>query len=146
MIRNIVWLLAVVGIAVALPAEARDNLLDMSIEQALNTPEAKERLNKGIVFSFGDEVSVDVQESFGEYRTSKRTRAFNRDDQDACQWVFLTAMLELQKKAESLGADAVVNIRSNWKNEQTSSSTTFVCAKGGMIAGVALIGEFVKAK
>lgn len=146
MIRNIVWLLALVGIGMALPAKADDNLLNISIEQALNAPEAKERLNKGILFSFGDEDAAEIQESFGEYRTSKRTRAFNRDDRDACEWVFLTAMLELQKKAESLGADAVVNIRSNWKNEQTSSPSTFVCAKGSMIAGVALIGEFVKIK
>jgi hypothetical protein len=140
------WISALLAAATAMPAHARDALLDISIDDAMSAPEAQSQLNRGIEFRFGDQAHPEPEKSFGEYSTSKRTRAFNRGDKEACEWVFLTAMLELQKRAETLGADAVVNIRSNWRHVQTSSSSTFVCARGNWMAGVALIGEFVKLK
>lgn len=124
-------------------ADARDEHFNVSIAQALDMPEAQARLTDQITFSFGDEPHGTVQQHLGEFSSSKRTRGFSRSVHEACHWVFLTAMLEFQKRAESLGANAVINIRSNWRNNQTSSSETYVCAKGGLMAGVALIGEFV---
>lgn len=128
------------------PAHARDELFHMSISEALSTPDARERLKEEIAFSFGDQRHGAVKKHLGEYDSSKRTRGFSRGIHEACHWVFLSTMLELQKRAESLGANAVVNIRSNWRNNQTVSSETYVCAKGGIMAGVALIGEFVVLK
>jgi uncharacterized protein YbjQ (UPF0145 family) len=55
-------------------------------------------------------------------------------------------MLRLQQRAKELGADAVVNIVSNYKNEEMSSETEFECHDGAMMSGVALKGEFVKLK
>lgn len=125
------------------PADARDEHFNMPLAEALSMPEAQARLTDQITFSFGDEPHGTVQQHLGEFSSSKRTRGFSRSFHEACHWVFLTAMLEFQKRAESLGANAVINIRSNWRNNQTSSSETYVCAKGGLMAGVALIGEFV---
>ena len=45
---------------------------------------------------------------------------------------FLSAMLALQKRAQSVGADAVVNIVSNYKNIENSSATEFECHEGTM--------------
>ena len=136
--------LACVVFGFPLLSEARDELLNVPIADALSAPDAATRLKLDqIAFRFGDEPHSEVEKHLGEYSTNKRTRALGRSASEACHRVFLTAMLELQKRAESLGANGVVNIRSNWRNQQTSSSTTYVCAKGGVMAGVALIGEFV---
>jgi len=35
--------------------------------------------------------------------------------------------------------------RSNWKDDETASDSTYVCAKGGAYLGVALKGMVVKA-
>ena len=55
-------------------------------------------------------------------------------------------MLALQKRAHSVGADAVVNIVSNYKNIENSSATEFECHEGNIMSGVALKREFVKLK
>jgi len=52
-------------------------------------------------------------------------------------------MKELRDKAKSVGANAVVNIRSNYRNNTTSSATTFKCGSGMLMSGVALKGEIV---
>ncbi|WP_374041196.1 hypothetical protein [Massilia sp. MS-15] len=51
-----------------------------------------------------------------------------------------------QARAKELGADAVVNIVSNYKNVEMSSETEFECHDGAMMTGVALKGDFVKFK
>jgi uncharacterized protein YbjQ (UPF0145 family) len=53
-------------------------------------------------------------------------------------------MLQLQKRARDLGANAVINIVSNYNNVEFSSETEFECHAGAIMAGVALKGDFVK--
>jgi uncharacterized protein YbjQ (UPF0145 family) len=55
----------------------------------------------------------------------------------------LSALLALHQRAITLGANAVVNIRSNYKNDLFRSDTEYTCGAGGLMAGVALIGDFV---
>jgi uncharacterized protein YbjQ (UPF0145 family) len=56
----------------------------------------------------------------------------------------LSAVLELQERAVKEGGDAVVGIKSNWKNQETVSDTEYVCADGSLMSGVALKGTVVK--
>jgi uncharacterized protein YbjQ (UPF0145 family) len=53
-------------------------------------------------------------------------------------------MRQLEKRARELGANAVVNIASNYKNVEFSSDSEFECHAGAIMAGVALKGEFVR--
>lgn len=97
----------------------------------------------GVQFYFGNSSHPAVTHEFGEYRTNKKTNAFNKSDREACDWVFRSAILSLHQRAVSLGANAVINIRSNYKNNVTISDTDYTCGAGGIVAGVALIGDFV---
>ena len=56
----------------------------------------------------------------------------------------LSALIELRKRAEMLGGNAVTNIVSYYKKVTFSSPDQFECHAGGVIAGVALKGTFVK--
>jgi len=127
-------------------AEARNDLLDFSIQDALSTPKAKQKVDESIPLYFGNKKHATIKRSFGEFSTSKKTNAFNKSDKMACEWAFLSAVLQLQRKARQLGADAVVNIKSNHNRVETSSRTKFKCAAGNILAGVALKGTFVKVK
>jgi len=127
-------------------ASARDDVGSYSIADALSTETAKKKLGTDVQFYFGEQAYGETLNKFGELKTNKKTNAFNKSDQEACQWVFLSAMIALKKSAKKQGGNAVVNIKSNYKNNLTSSEETFQCGAGAMIAGVALTGEVVTLK
>jgi hypothetical protein len=124
-------------------AAARNTIHQLKIADIFNKPEFASQL-QSIDFYFGDQPHPEPVRSFGEYRTNKKTNAFNKTDIDACEWVMLSALIALRDRAQSLGANAVVNIRSNYKNNVVSSATEYTCGAGELMAGVALIGDFVQ--
>jgi len=139
-------LVAALAACAAFSAQARDTELHLPVQDALNTAEARTKLPGDVKFFFGDQKYGKVERSMGEDVTNQKTNAFNKSDEEACQWVFLSAMLQLQKRAKDLGADAVVDIQSYYKKEPFVSATEYECHAGGLIAGVALKGRFVKLK
>jgi len=124
-------------------ASARDSIGDYWINEVMTSNSAQTALGSDVLFFFGDEAHGEVVRSMGEIRTSKKTNALGKSDQEACHWVFLSAMKELKAHATKRGGNAVINIRSNYKDKTTSSSETFKCGAGALIAGVALIGTIV---
>ena len=110
----------------------------------MSSDNALTALGGDILFFFGDEQHGKVLKDLGEVRTNNKTNAFGKSDEEACHWVFLSAMKALKAHAVKRGGNAVVNIRSNYKNDETSSSETFKCGAGAIVAGVALIGVVVK--
>jgi uncharacterized protein YbjQ (UPF0145 family) len=129
----------------SLPQQAfsRDDRIVFPIGDALSTPAAKNKL-KGIDFYFGNQKHPQVLKDFGEFNTNKKTNAFNKSDKQACEWAFLSALLQLQDRARNLNANAVINIKSNYKHREYASETEFECGAGHIMAGVALKGRIVK--
>ncbi len=127
-------------------AHARDTKHLISIDEALATPEAKAKLDPKIKFVFGSKNKIEVAKHLGDYMSNKKTNAFNKGDKEACEWAFLSAMLSLQKRAQDMGGDAVVNITSFYKKNDHDSKETFECGAGAFVAGVTLKGEVVKLK
>lgn len=142
--RHLPILLATLIACAAVSAHARDDKNMYPIEDALDTPAAKEKLNPDIKLYFGKQKHPKVAKSFGEWKTNKKTNAFNKSDKEACEWTFLSAVLEMQERAQKEGGNAVVNIRSNYKNQETTSETEYMCGNGALMAGVAFKGEVVK--
>ncbi|HWU97909.1 MAG TPA: excinuclease ATPase subunit [Oxalicibacterium sp.] len=132
------------AMAAALPAHARDDKLMMPISVAMESPETKEKLDSSIRYYFGNQKTPKVLKKLGTDASNKKTNAFGKSDEKACQWAFLSAMLSLEQRAKELGANAVVNIVSNYKKVVMSSDTDYECHAGGIMAGVALKGDFVK--
>lgn len=128
----------------ATTAEARKDIGDYSIKEALSQGEAQGKVQKDIPVYFGSQRHPHVVKTFGEFSTNKKTNAFMKDDKEACNWAFLSAIIQLQERATKLGGNAVINIKSNYDRHETSSTKTFKCAAGNVIAGVALKGTIVK--
>ena len=122
---------------------SRDSVQGFSIADALTHEKAQSVLGDQVEFYFGDERPAGISREFGEFKTNKKTNAFGKSDKDACEWAFLSAMVALRDRALSEGGNAVVNIRSNYKNNLTSSPNEFKCGAGAMVAGVALVGTVV---
>ncbi len=136
-------ILAVAAVAAA-PLSARDDHKMFPIEEALATPAAKDKLDKGVKLYFGSQKHPRVAKSLGEWKVNKKTNAFNKSDKAACEWTFLSAVLELQERARKEGGNAVVDIKSNYKNVETDSATEYMCGSGALMAGVAFKGTVVK--
>ena len=122
---------------------ARDDIGSYSIKEALDLEQSKEELGNDIKFFFGNQAHGKILKNYGVVRTNKKTSAFGRSDLDACQWVFLSAMITLRDSALTEGANAVINIKSYYRNDLTSSEDTFQCGAGAFVAGVALVGTVV---
>jgi hypothetical protein len=115
---------------------ARDDVGSYSVADALSTEHAKNKLGSNVAFYFGDQAYSEPVKIIGEFSANKKTNAFNKSDIEACHWVFLSAMIALK-------GNAVVEIKSNYKNNLTSSNDTFQCGAGNIVAGVALTGKVV---
>ena len=74
----------------ALNLSARDDVQHFSIEEALNSPKAKEVLNPNIKLSFGSGTKGGIIKS--GLMANKKTNAFNKSDKEACEWAFLSAV------------------------------------------------------
>src|SRR4051812_8242038 len=128
----------------ALSAQASDTKLMFPIEAALNANDAKARLGDDVKFYFAGQPTPKVIEKRGSDKTSQKTNSFNKSAEKACNWAFLSAMLALQKRAHDMGANAVINIVSNYKNVENASATEFECHEGALMAGVALKADFAR--
>jgi uncharacterized protein YbjQ (UPF0145 family) len=131
------------ALVAASPAMAEDAVSTHSIAASVDRPEHASQL-EGVRFFFGSAPHGAVARVIEEgVQTSLRTRKFGRSSEEACQWVLLSALLQLKSRAQALGGNAVVNIRSNWRNVEWSSNTEYQCAAGFLMAGVALKGDVV---
>jgi hypothetical protein len=136
--------LALALLAIPTIAAARDDRLRFSIKDAISTPAAREKLHPGVSFYFGAAPHPEIVESLGERIVNLKTNAVGKSDREACQWVFLSVLIDLQKRAREVGGNAVVGIESYYKKETFKSETEFMCGAGATVAGVAFRGTVVK--
>ncbi|TCJ98346.1 hypothetical protein EV694_0738 [Volucribacter psittacicida] len=135
--------LTVISTSIILAACApRDTTHYLSINETLNSPQAKQVLNPNIKLYFAKSAQGKVVAA--DLVSNKKTNAANKTDQEACQWAFLSAVKQFQDRAVSLGATKVTNLVSYYKKNTYKSTTSYECHAGHIIAGVALKGDIVK--
>jgi len=123
---------------------ARDTINTYPVDEALKSEPGK--AGDDIALYFAGQPHPGVQKSLGHFATNKKTNSFGKSDTRACQHVFISAVAELQERARKEGGNAVINIKSNYKNELRESATEYTCGAGAVIAGVALVGDVVTLK
>jgi|SRR5690606_4902839 len=134
----------VVLMTLPLAAHARDDRQRYSVADALNTVAAKEKLGTDVKFYFGSQPHAKVQQSFGVDQSNRKTNGVGKTDKEACEWAFLSAMIAFKDAATRRGANAVINMHSNYKGVEFVSDTEYECGSGGIMSGVTIKGELVK--
>ena len=134
----------VVSLATVSPLHARDTRHLLPIAAAMETKDAQDKLDGSVKFFFGDQAAAQVLTKLGSDVANRKTNAFGKSDEKACNWAFLSALVALEKRAQQLGANAVINVVSYYNKKVMSSTTEFECHAGAVIAGVVLKGDFVK--
>lgn len=128
-------------------AKGRDDHIKLPIQGALEKGQSyKETVGSDIKLFWGTQKTPAVDRKMGEFTSNKKTNAANKSDQDACDLAFISAVIGLQQRARREGGNAVINIHSVYRGEDSDSPTEFVCGAGRFIAGVALKGTVVKLK
>ena len=144
--RSIVLLSTSLTLAMIAPgASGRSTILDLDAQAAASSALGTERLLDVPYFLKGQAHSAIAQD-LGVFRSNQRTNAFNKSDEAACQIAFLSAVIQFQKRAQSLGGDAVVDLTSITADKPLDSATQYRCAAGNIVANVALTGRVVKLK
>ena len=139
-----VVLTAAALIAISPLADARDDRLKMPLDDALARANASGKLASGVKLFFGKQKYPKPKSRIGPTHTNKKTNFSNKTDKEGCEWAFLSAMISLTQDARDKGGNAVVDIRSNYKDVEFSSETEYECGAGNIVGGVAFIGEVVK--
>ncbi|MCP1574219.1 uncharacterized protein YbjQ (UPF0145 family) [Herbaspirillum rubrisubalbicans] len=132
------------ALVAALPAQARDTKHLLPLDSTSNMKDKDGILDGSVKFYFAGQAHPAVLEKISTDVTNQKTNAVGKSDEEACKWVFLSALVQLHKKAKELGGNAVVNIVSYYKKSEMASATEFECHAGATMAGVALKGDIVK--
>jgi hypothetical protein len=145
---SVIGLSVVAATAMTAPVTsvARDTVYSPKFADVLimDHPKIQTRLDDSIKLYFGDQPTPKVLSTLGQNTSNWTTNGFGKDDQFGCKWAAYSALVALQVRAKHLGADAVINISSNYKNNLSTSQTEFECHAGTFVIGVALKGTFVK--
>jgi hypothetical protein len=139
-------LLAVgMSIALATPAYARADFHDLSAAEAAESELGKQKL-LDVPYYLSGHKHRGVASDLGTFKSNRRTNAFAKSDEDACRIAYLSAVIALQKRAQQLGGDGVIEIKSITRNNELVSASQYRCVAGAFVANVALSGQVVKFK
>jgi uncharacterized protein YbjQ (UPF0145 family) len=142
---RVVFAISLCALLLASPAGARSTLHDLNVKEARDSEKGKEKLLK-VPFYMAGQKHGGVAKDFGVFTANRRTNAFGKTDEEACQIAFLSAVIALQSRAQQLGGNAVVDIKSTTKHNDLASASKYRCAAGGVVANVVLTGRVVKLK
>lgn len=126
-------------------AQARDTTHFLNFNEAVQEATNAGRLDGSVKFYLGTTPRGASIVRKG-VTTSKKTNAFGKTDEAACSWVLQSALIHLQNSAKAAGANAVVNLASNYKNKEYKSTKDYECHAGAVMAGVALKGDYAKVR
>jgi len=132
--------------AVSFTADARNSRMELSLQELLNSPQAKEAGIDGSVRFYLAGKPVAVISRLGEGVSNRKTNAVNKSDEEACRWAALSTLKAFQESAKQRGANAVVDVVSYYKKNEFRSSSNYECYVGAVVAGVALKGTYAKVK
>ena len=107
----------------------------------------KQGLDEGVLdgsvrFFLAGQEHPAVQSALGEGASSRKTNAVGKSDETACRWAALSVLKAFQEQAKQRGANAVVDLVSNYNRVEFRGDGVYECRAGGLMAGVAMKGHY----
>lgn len=127
----------------AISAEARNIVHLFPISEALESKDLPEKPSGSVKFFFTKEKSPKVAKTIRTETIDQKVSLRGNSNEKACNLAFMSVLMSFDKRAKEMGANAVVNIVSNYKRREMSSATHFECHEGSGYMAVALRGDFV---
>jgi uncharacterized protein YbjQ (UPF0145 family) len=141
---------AVVVVAIATASCAstpRDEHVRFPIHRALEKGQSyKSKVEYDVRLFFGAGKTPAGAQRMATFLANTKANAVGKTDQEACDIAFISAVTQLQAHARREGGNAVVNIKSVYRGENSDSQSEYVCGAGNIMVGVTLEGTVVKLK
>jgi len=133
-------------LACALPpaAQARDEQRLFDIAFVMSSADGRDRFDDTVQFFWSGQDDPAVAQTFSIQTSERKTFAPTRTPQEACDQSFIEALAALRDAARKAGANAVVDIKSLYKNREFRSTTQYECRLGYFAASVTLEGKLVR--
>jgi len=134
----ILLLVSVPGISLA-----TDKVVHFAFNNAVVAATQSGKLDGSVKFYLAD-IKPDGQATVVKTVTvEKKTNAFGKQDQVTCDWALQSALISLQEDAKEVGANAVVDIISDYDNEYRDNEK-YECHVGFLMSGVVLKAKLAK--
>ncbi|OHV10543.1 hypothetical protein [Kushneria phosphatilytica] len=134
---------ALLSLGLATDAQARNDFLMQPLANVFSQPEAQQQLDPSIQLFFADQLHPDIKTRRGGYFATHKVSSVLKSDEEACRQAALESLLDLQKRAREVGANAVVNIVSYYDQRANPSDNRYECHAGNVITEVAFKGDLV---
>lgn len=138
---SLMLLLSVVAPGLALAA---DKIEHYPFANAIAAATQSGKLDGTVKFYLaGNQPNGQVTVVLRDVEINRKTNAFGKKDQPTCDWALQSALISLQDEAKRAGANAVVNVVSNYGNEYRDSQN-YECHVGFLMSGVIMKGDLAK--
>ena len=138
--------IALLALGAATAAQARNDTLMVPIEDVIAMGTADGKLDGSVKFYMSGAKTPGVSARLGEDTSNKKTNGVGKDDQTACKWAALSALIAFQDSAKQKGANAVIDLHSFYKRNAVKDPANFECHAGNIMTGVTLKGTYAKTK
>ena len=139
-------------------ATAGDKIFTYLVEKDLPHYEKSKFYSAGVDLYFSDATTPEVMEVLDTQSFARRSMIPIRKDRDdtdkilsakqhsLCKYVFSSTLQRMKQHAATVGADAIINIKSNYGDIEHDDDKEYQCIKGYLLTAVALKGDYVKLK
>jgi hypothetical protein len=139
------YLIALALLATPVLSMAADKIVHLPFDQVVAEAQKEGRLDPNIKFYLaGNTPPGQFTVVNDNVTTNRKTNAFGKKDDVTCSWVLQSALIALQDSAKSAGANAVVDIVSNYNDVQYSDPKNYECHVGFLMSGVQLKAKLAK--
>lgn len=144
MIRKALAAAAMMMVMAASNVSGADVLQHLSLHDAKQKDVMQQSLDGDIKFFWANEAHPPVDTTIGTYTSSKRTNGIGKAAEDSCARALASALISFQDRARRTDGNAVIDIKSNIKNQEEASAVEYSCLTGAIMVNVALKGTVVK--
>jgi hypothetical protein len=129
-------------LAMPVASMAADRVVYMPFQPALSAGQDSGKLDGSVKFYLaGTQPNGKLNVIKDNVEVSRKTNAFGKKDPVTCAWVMQSVLISLQEQAKAAGANAVVDIVSNYDGSEYSDDKTYECHIGFLMSGVQLKGK-----
>jgi uncharacterized protein YbjQ (UPF0145 family) len=122
---------------------ATDKVVHLAFNNAVVAATQSGKLDGSVKFYLADIKPAGQASVLKSVTVEKKTNAFGKQDQVSCDWALQSALISLQDDAKEVGADAVVDIVSDYDNEYRDNQN-YECHVGFLMSGVVLKAKLAK--
>jgi uncharacterized protein YbjQ (UPF0145 family) len=124
-----------------LASQARDTAHHLDFQSVVDAAIQDGQLDGSVKFYLKGQKHGAVKQTFSEATSNKKTNAFNKSDEEACNWALRSVLIAFQENAKKHGANAVIDLVSYYKKKPYASATQFECHAGNVMSGVTMKGK-----